>query len=24
VWLAFFEVWRFRRDLGLVRTRPNP
>jgi hypothetical protein len=23
VWLAFFEVWRFRRELGFVGPRPN-
>jgi hypothetical protein len=23
VWLAFFELWRFRRELGLVSSRPN-
>ena len=23
VWLAFFELWRFRRELGLVHSRPN-
>lgn len=23
VWLAIHELWRFRRQLGLVRTRPS-
>ena len=23
VWLALFEAWRFRRDLGIVSSRPN-
>jgi hypothetical protein len=23
IWLAFFEVWRFRRELGFVSGRPN-
>jgi hypothetical protein len=23
VWLAFHELWRFRRELGLVNTRPT-
>ena len=23
VWLAFFELWRFRRELGLVRSGPT-
>ena len=24
VWLAFYELWRLRRELGLVQTRPGP
>jgi hypothetical protein len=24
VWLAFFELWRLRRKLGFVSSRPNP
>jgi hypothetical protein len=23
VWLALFELWRFRRELGFVNSRPN-
>ena len=23
VWLAFFELWRFRRELGLAKPGPN-
>jgi len=23
VWLGFYELWRFRRQLGLVRPRPK-
>ena len=23
VWLAFFEVWRFRRELGFASSRPD-
>ena len=23
VWLAFFELWRFRRELGIVSSRPS-
>jgi hypothetical protein len=23
VWLAFYELWRFRRELGLVGSRPS-
>jgi len=23
VWLAVYELWRFRRELGLVRSRPR-
>ena len=23
IWLAFFEVWRFRSELGLVSSRPT-
>ena len=23
VWLAFFELWRLRRELGLVSSRPH-
>jgi len=22
IWLAFYELWRFRRELGLVQPRP--
>jgi hypothetical protein len=22
IWLAFYELWRFRRELGLVHSRP--
>ena len=24
IWLAFFELWRLRRELGLVSARPRP
>ena len=24
IWLAIYEVWRFRCDLGFVRSRPKP
>jgi hypothetical protein len=23
IWLAIYELWRFRRQLGLVHTRPS-
>jgi hypothetical protein len=23
VWLAFYELWRFRRELGLMHSRPS-
>jgi hypothetical protein len=23
IWLAFYELWRFRRELGLVTTKPS-
>ena len=23
IWLAFFEIWRFRQHLGLASSRPN-